>query len=307
MTHRHLPIDSITGFHIEPTNICTLKCPGCARTRFIDQWPQHWQNHSIDVSALMQFLDVDLTGRQIMLCGNYGDPIYHPDFYNLVSQLKQRGSIIHITTNGSYRSVNWWQRLVALLDGQDSITFSVDGIPDNFTQYRINADWESIKSAMTTCSSSAVTTIWKYIPFSYNVNDIDQAQQLSQSLGIKQFQVDPSDRFDALTDHLKPSEKFLGNRFTAQQTWMQDKSTAGVQPKCVDGRQHYISADGYYVPCCYLQDHRFYYKTNFGRQKKLYNITDHTLSEILSRPAVIDFYHSLPEQAGCQFNCPQTA
>lgn len=300
-------LHSITGFHIEPTNICTLKCPGCARTRFIQQWPQHWQNHSIDIDALMRFLDVDLAGLQIMLCGNYGDPIYHPDFFNLVSQLKQKGSIVHITTNGSYRTLAWWSQLMPLLDKQDSVTFSVDGMPDNFAQYRVNADWSSIETAMTTCSSSAVTTIWKYIPFSYNVGDIDRARELSLALGIDQFQVDLSDRFDEHTEHLKPPEQFLGSRFSSQQTWAQKQSVAGIQPKCNDGRQHYISADGYYAPCCYLQDHRFYYKTDFGRQKKLYNIADHSLSEILNRSTVIDFYHRLPEQAGCQFNCPQTA
>lgn len=307
MTNRHPSIDTITGLHIEPTNICTLKCPGCARTRFIEQWPQHWQNHSLDVNRLMQFLDIDLAGLRIMLCGNYGDPIYHPDFFNLVAQLKQRGCVVYITTNGSYRSIDWWQQLTGLLDNTDSITFSVDGTPDNFAQYRINANWASIESAMTVCSNSDVTTIWKYIPFSYNIEHISHARQLSETLGIDQFQVDFSDRFDARTEHLKPPQEFLGSRFASQQAWAQDKSISSVSPKCTDGKQHYISADGYYAPCCYLQDHRFYYKTDFGRQKKLYNIAEHTLTQILDRPAVLEFYNNLSQQAGCQFNCPQTA
>lgn len=126
----------IAGFHIEPTNICTLKCSGCARTRFIDQWPQHWHNHSLDVNHLLQFLDIDLSDKTINLCGNYGDPIYHPDFINFVKQLKETGVTLSITTNGSYKTKDWWQQLTELLTCKDNITFSVDGIPENFTQYR---------------------------------------------------------------------------------------------------------------------------------------------------------------------------
>ncbi len=86
----------ISGLHIEPTNICTLKCPGCARTRFLDQWPQHWKNHSLDVDQLLKFLDIDLSNLDIVLCGNYGDPIYHPDLIDFVTKLS---SDTHTLTN----------------------------------------------------------------------------------------------------------------------------------------------------------------------------------------------------------------
>ena len=99
----------IKGFQIEPTNICTLKCSACARTRFIDQWPQHWKNHSIDIDELLKFIDIDLTGKKITLCGNYGDPIYHPDFIKLVIGLKSQGASISIITNGSYKKQEWWE------------------------------------------------------------------------------------------------------------------------------------------------------------------------------------------------------
>ena len=133
----------INGFHIELTNICTLKCSGCARTQFINIFPQHWKNHNINVNSLMNFLDCDLTNIDIILCGNYGDPIYHPDFHNIISQFKSRGAILKIVTNGSYKNKQWWEQTVEILTAQDTITFSVDGLPENFTTYRVNADWKS--------------------------------------------------------------------------------------------------------------------------------------------------------------------
>jgi organic radical activating enzyme len=295
----------INGFHIELTNICTLKCSGCARTRFIDQWPQHWQNHNLDVTQLLQFLDIDLHDKTISLCGNYGDPIYHPDFINVVKQLKETGVTLSIVTNGSYKTKDWWQELTEILTHKDNLTFSVDGIPENFTQYRKNADWKSIQIGMETSVASRCQTTWSYIPFSFNENNIDQAKELSSQLGIDNFVVKPSDRYDDQTMHLKPKlDSLIKNRFEFQQAWKKGIPITSVDPHCQNGKAHFITADGFYSPCCFLADHRFYYKNQFGKNKKQYNIQNTTLSEILERPAVIEFYDTLDQHAGCQYNCP---
>lgn len=298
-------LSNIVGFHVEPTNICTLKCPGCARTRFIDQWPQHWQNHSLDIDQLNKFLDIDLTAKVVTLCGNYGDPIYHPEFHELIKVLKQGGAKLVIITNGSYKTNTWWESTVSVLDHNDRVVFSVDGVPENFTQYRINADWHSIHRAMQICAEALCQTMWKYIPFAYNETDIESARNLSEKIGIDHFQIDPSDRFDDQTSHYKPILNNIGLRYQSQQAWKQHH-VQNVVPQCIDNKNHYISADGYYSPCCYVADHRFYYKTEFGKSKKLYRIADQTLTQILTQPKVVEFYQDLKNQAVCQYNCPAT-
>ena len=300
-------ISEIKEFHVEPTNICTLKCPGCARTQFIDQWPQHWQNQNIDIDLLLHFFDIDLAGKRINLCGNYGDPIYHPDFINFVRQLKNRGAAISITTNGSYKNQAWWEELVSMLDSLDVVNFSVDGTPDNFTRYRINADWNSIKTGMQVVANSVCNSAWKYIPFAFNQQDIEAAESLSQHIGIKNFRVELSDRFDQQTHELIPDLALLGSRYSPQVEWKSGVSDLKVKPKCSAGTEHFITADGYYSPCCYLADHRFYYKTPFGKNKSQYRIDQYTLSEILQQPSTVEFYQTLDQQVGCQYNCPNTA
>lgn len=299
-------VESITGFHIEPTNLCTLKCPGCARTRFINQWGKHWKNHSLDIDAILNFLDVDLANKQITLCGNYGDPIYHPDLIKMVSEFKTRGSNILIHTNGSYQKSEWWENLCDLLDHHDKIVFSVDGAPDNFTQYRINADWESIHVAMQVVAKSKCNSTWKYIPFVFNQSDIERTRELSQEIGIDDFVVRPSDRFDEQTEYLKPIDiGLLGPRYNQQTTWKQNNKLS-VDPLCNNGSEYFISADGFYSPCCYSADHRFYYKNIFGKNKERYDIRNTTLTKILSSDQVIEFYKTLQEKPVCQFNCPNT-
>jgi organic radical activating enzyme len=296
-------IPQVKGIHLEPTSICTLKCPGCARTRFINQWPKHWKNHSLDRSVLMQFLDLDLTDVEINMCGNYGDPIYHPDLTGMIQDFKARGATISITTNGSHRKRSWWQEIVKELSAQDCVTFSVDGIPENFTQYRINGDWKTIQEAIETCVAAPCRTAWKYIPFSFNEDHIEQAKKLSNNLGIDSFWIVNSDRFDEITMYLKPVKNQIGARWQNQQNWKQSQITKKLNPKCHNEQSHYISADGYYMPCCYVGDHRFYHKTEFGKNKKQYAIGDNTLSKILEKSTVVGFYDNLIEQSACQYNC----
>jgi MoaA/NifB/PqqE/SkfB family radical SAM enzyme len=301
-------VNDIKGFHIELTNMCTLKCPGCARTQFIDQWPQHWQNHNIDIDQLLKFLDIDLSGKRILLCGNYGDPIYHPQFIKLVQQLKQHDTHLKIVTNGSYKSIDWWEQLVKLLDQNDIITFSIDGIPENFDNYRVNADWDTIQHGLTVVGESDVSSEWKFIPFNFNIKDIDRANAISKRFNVDNFVVTPSDRFDRYTEKFRPiQQNYIGGKESTKDIIVTDlNSTVNVNPSCLnDKASHFISAQGYYSPCCYVSDHRFYYKTIFGRTKKQFNINNNKFSELLQRNDVLDFYDSLDQNLVCKYNCPK--
>jgi MoaA/NifB/PqqE/SkfB family radical SAM enzyme len=294
-------IPKIKAFHIEATNICTLRCSGCARTRFLEKWPQHWKNHSLDTEQLLAFLDVDINGVKFRLCGNYGDPIYHPNFINMIHELKKRGAFVCITTNGSYKSQDWWKQLCGILTDMDSIQFSIDGTPENFTKYRVNADWDSIENGIEVCVDLGIYTIWKYIPFDFNQQDIDRARSMAEKLKVSEFLLDPSDRYDSNTAHLIPAKNLLGWRKLARE------NNHGVNPRCYQGHDHFITATGHYVPCCFLADHRFYYKNIFGKNLDLFDIRTTTLTRILDRPQVIEFYSNIEHDpiSACQYNCPK--
>jgi len=300
-------LDQLQGLHIEPTNMCTLKCPRCSRTKFIEQFPKRWTNKNLNLDHLKSFLDIDLTGKGINLCGNYGDPIYYDQLFEMINYFKEQRCIISLSTNGSYKTKIWWQQLVSLLDKDDTIIFAIDGTPDNFTQYRINADWESIHWGVDTVTNSHVKSIWKYIPFSFNENDIDQVNKLSKELGFDEFSVRPSDRWDGEDDWLKPNKHNTTIRSDSIVKWKNNLERTGeITPKCkIDNSQHYISADGFYTSCCFAGDHRFYYKTEFYKNKDHYDISKTTITQVLDY--LKDFYSTLEDAKlnYCTFNCPK--
>jgi len=300
-------LDKLQGLHIEPTNMCTLKCPRCARTKFIEQFPKKWTNKNLNLHHLKTFLDIDLSGKNIDLCGNFGDPIYYENLFELIRYLKARDSRISLSTNGSYKTYEWWEELVSLLNSNDQIIFAIDGTPKNFTQYRINGDWESIEKGITIAAKSSVKTTWKYIPFSFNENDIIQVEKLSQELGIDEFLVLPSDRWDGKDDYLIPKTYNATDRTSSIVSWKTEfNRNIDILPKCkISNSRHYISAEGFYMPCCFVGDHRFYYKSDFYKNRNQFDISKTTITQVLDR--LKDFYSTLEDAKlnYCTFNCPK--
>ena len=297
-------VPDIKSLHIETTNICTLKCPSCSRTDFLNSpFGKYWKNQNLDYAALDKFLDIDLSDITLHLCGNYGDPLYYTELFNFVKTFKNRNAKLHITTNGSHKTKEWWTELCLLLDpSEDKITFSIDGTPDNFTQYRINGDWESIRVGIETCAEHKIFTEWKYIVFQYNMNAIDEAKELSRQLGMNYFSTVNSHRYDQI-DTFKPDDLYINSKFFAQQDQVDE-----IEPACYNGQEHYISADGYYSPCCFVAEHRFYYKTEFGKNRKNYSIKNKTILEIIEDQNTIKFYETINDVKPnvCVFQCPKT-
>lgn len=299
---------TLPSIHVEPTNRCTLSCPRCARTILNEKFGKgkNLFVKDIDVNDYENFIDIDLD--HILFCGTHGDPIYHNDFINLIKVSKQKAKYVRIVTNGSYRSSTWWQQLVELLDQQDEIVFSIDGTPDNFTKYRINGDWNSIKTGIKICTNSDVRVGWKYIVFSFNEQCIDDARLLSEQLGIDKFEIEVSDRWIE-NDWLKPIKKFtsrtrLGTREDTQTRFKQNNiSNIDIDPLCTSNEDHYINSLGYYLPCCYVGDFRFYYKSFWWKNKDQYSIKDSKLSEQIKNFNAFYKTINVDRPNYCLYNC----
>jgi MoaA/NifB/PqqE/SkfB family radical SAM enzyme len=126
------------------------------------------------------------------MCGNHGDPIYHADFHGLISSLRadQPHVRFDIITNGAHRSTSWWETTARLLVPGDRITFSIDGMPHNNHQYRINSRWQSIEDAVIVLRKHGLPQLdltWKWILFRYNEDEVQAGIDLAKQLGFNRF------------------------------------------------------------------------------------------------------------------------
>ena len=205
---------NLESLNIELTSKCTLKCPRCTRTT--DKGNYKITELPLDLITQRLKKDIIKDLKYIDLSGNYGDAIYHTKFLDILRYLKSQNSKeIYIETNGSGKSINFWKEVTSILDDRDIVTFSVDGLENTNSIYRINSKWNSIYSAMEILSKSKVQVDWKFIVFKHNQHQIEKAQQLSKQLGISNFIIVKSKLFGGVylnkegVDPLKPEEKWI--------------------------------------------------------------------------------------------------
>jgi len=261
-------------------------------------FPNKWNNVDLNLTDFKQFIDIDVTGKRFLLCGNTGDPIYYPDLIPLVQWIKERGGNINLITNGSYCDKSWWEELCGYLDTSDIIQFSMDEVPGSKPVYRINNDWPSVLEGINVVVKSAAKAVWRLIPFKFNEGDLKVCEQLSEELGFYKFHVVPSDRWNEKTSSaLKPSAVTLFRE-------ARYNNSVPFKPLCVlTHKQHYISSGGMYFPCCYLEEFRSRFKTKFRKFSELVNIKNTTISSILTNTEIQQFYSEVENDRTCQLVC----
>ena len=282
----------MVSFHIEPTSKCTLGCVLCDRTWFYETFKKR-NLHEINVDHIVKFVGVN---AKVSLCGNNGDPIYHSKFLDLCKKFKDNNCSIHIHTNGSAKTKTWWSKLNNILEKDDCITFAIDGLEDTNHLYRKNAKWKTIMVAIDTLKNRTFKMIWQFIPFKHNQHQILDAGKLSKKLGFDKFLLLPSDRWLGKKE-LMPDREFVDKHYeTQKEVLINPQYSLNMSPKCLKNnlpsQSLYIDAEGDFYPCCWIGTYRYKYKSLFSPKQKQFNIKDNSLTGILTKKEVKEFFDS---------------
>lgn len=292
----------MVSFHIEPTSKCTLECPLCDRTWFYETFKKR-NLHEINIDHLVDFVGPN---ADIDMCGNNGDPIYHSKFHELCQKLKDNNCTITITTNGSAKTKKWWQKLNSILDNNDTLIFSIDGLEDTNHIYRKNAKWHSIMTAVKVFAKRKCKLEWKYIVFKHNQHQIKDAKLLSTKLKFDNFRLEHSDRWLGKKD-LMPDREFVDTDYQKQEKIIIDPNySTEMAPKCLinhkPSKSLYIDAEGDFYPCCWLGSYRYKFKSIFSPKNQKFNIQNNTVDGILEDITVKEFFNST-KQFTSAHNC----
>ena len=292
----------MVSFHIEPTSKCTLECPLCDRTWFYETFKKR-NLHEINIEHLVKFVGVN---AKINMCGNNGDPIYHSRFLDLCTRLKDNNCKIDITTNGSSKTKSWWKKLNSILDENDILQFSIDGLEDTNHLYRKNAKWNSIMNGIGVFAQRKCKLHWKYIVFKHNQHQIKDAKELSSKLKFDYFKLEHSDRWLG-KKALMPDREFVDTYYQQQKRVLIDPNfKTKMEPVCLvdnkPSRALYIDAEGDFYPCCWMGTYRYKYKSLFSPKKNKFNIGTSNLDDILKHSQVKEFFEST-KQFTSAHNC----
>jgi MoaA/NifB/PqqE/SkfB family radical SAM enzyme len=264
--------------------------------------------HEINIEHVVNFVGVN---ADIRICGNNGDPIYHSKFHKLCQRLKENNCKISIITNGSGKTKAWWEKLNDILNENDTLIFSIDGLEDTNHLYRKNAKWKSIIGAVEVFAERKCKLIWKYIIFKHNQNQVKDAKELSVKLKFDHFQIEHSDRWLGEKE-LMPDREFVNTYYQQQQKVLIDQDfKADMRPICLVNDEPsnwlYIDAEGDFYPCCWMGTYRYRYKSVFSPKQKQFNIKDNTLSNMLENKSVKEFFESTKQFTSahecCKIQC----
>ncbi len=247
----------VRSFNVELTNRCFLGCSACARHHL-----PHMKKKNIDLplEVIKKFFPLEhkeyFQGVKLNICGSFGDCIYHPEFQEIIRYLADYGFFIYFETNASHKDKNWWEETAKIMGHRNWVNFSVDGLSDTNSIYRKGAKWSDIEAGMRACVAHT-NVRWKYIVFSHNEHQIEEAIDFARELGVHQIRFQKSHRFTGGADPLLPKDPKWQS--TQHQNKMILKSlrergeingqTVVIKPRCLRGKNLAITSDGNFYPC----------------------------------------------------------
>lgn len=249
--------------HVELTTRCTLECPACPRTTWREIVKRPIQKSDLDIDDFAQFINCN-SGQdfdRLLLCGDYGDCIYHPEFFEFIKRFRYKK--FNINTNGSHRPAEFWHSLAELMQQDDVIVFGIDGLEDTNHLYRKNSNWSSIMTAVDIMSKSKARIEWQTIIFSFNYDRLNEIKQFAESKGAYFFAL-KTHRFgdDSL---VPPDTQFI----EIHKLWQDDfikNDPIKIDPQC--SSSCVVTADGYFLPCDWIRNPKTFYKSDLWIKKK---------------------------------------
>ena len=313
MAKRGIILLAWNHWHIEVSSICTLKCPRCPRAE-VDQT---LLNKQLSLEFFQQQIGASVIEQiqKITFCGNDGDPIYCREFLEICSWIKQVNPAIQlvIITNGSYKTSNWWKSLGNILNHNDEVHWSIDGVDQETNQqYRVNCDWNSIVQGIESFRSVNKSTyrVWAAIGFRFNQQLTSTQAAMAKDLGFDLYQLTKSTKFGSkypdsygTNDLLEPTDPELISssfRFERSTTVLSTRSRPGQQLRiifkeradklklqshgaiCMIGNKGvFVNSQGHFYPCCWVAN-RYPHNNDWQhRASTQFDLKSKTFEEIL--------------------------
>lgn len=254
---------NLLQLHIETTTRCTLACPACPRTVWHNVTKRPVTKSDLNIDHLKKFLDCD-SGKQLktfLLCGDYGDPIYYPDLFDLITQFRDQVNF-RIVTNGSRQSTTFWKKLSEILTKDDTVIFSIDGLEHTNHLYRINSDWTSIMNGLDIMSHGSANIHWKTIVFKFNYDKLKEIKSFAESKGAT-FHAEKTHRYG--NQDLQPPTEYIETNHLFRDEFV-NNSQIEIEPRC-EKIAKVITADGHLFPCDWIRNPHTLYKSQLWKQK----------------------------------------
>lgn len=245
----------IKVLHLEPTDVCQAACPLCARET--DSAFDRRQQHHLDMWKIQQVFDADRISalQKMFMCGNYGDPAAGKHTLNICREFRKLNEniVLGMNTNGGLQNTLWWHELGRTFNQpRDYVVFSIDGLEDTNSTYRINVDWRKLMANAEAYISAGGLAHWDMLVYRHNQHQVDQCEQLARDMGFTWFRA-------------KVSKRGFNNVLQAPLGWKIPNviDSSIINCHALNEQSLYIDAQGRVSPCCWLGNRQKDFETDF--------------------------------------------
>ena len=244
----------IKVLHLEPTDVCQLACPLCARETD-KEFKKSFKNH-LTIPQIQQHL----TNQEIkeldkmFMCGNYGDPAagtHTLDIYRWFREVNPTVTL-GMNSNGALQTTFWWHSLGQLFNQtHDYCVFSIDGLEDTNPVYRVNSNWAKLMANAEAYISAGGSAHWDMLVYKHNQHQVDACEQLARTMGFTWFRA-------------KVSKRPFSERLEFPIGWRPAQvKVNSINCHVLNEQSIYIDAQGHLSPCCWLGSRQSNFITNF--------------------------------------------
>lgn len=170
---------------IDPTNICTLKCPFCS-TGFGNIKRAKGMMSGENFKKIIDILGPYLLHIDMQ---NWGEPLLNKDIYQMIAYAKKFD--IHVTASTNFQNFDEKSAEDMISSKLDRLILSIDGASqETYEKYRRGGDFlkaiENIKTLVRKrkeLKSRLPIIIWQFLVFRHNEHEIEIAQRMARELG----------------------------------------------------------------------------------------------------------------------------
>ncbi len=205
--------------------------------------------------------------QKISFCGTFGDPMMNNDLIKMCEYISEVAPHmdVRVHTNGSARSIKWWQELTAALPDKHEIVFALDGLEDTQHLYRVGTNYNKIIENAQAVINAGGCAVWMFIRFEHNQHQVEEARRRAKDLGFYDFVLKNTRRFDrpefpvidragevrySLRQPTDSVIKFVTSK--ELETFKDWNRASEINCFALNDREYYIDANFTLLPCCIL-------------------------------------------------------
>ena len=166
--------------NIDTTIRCTLECPKSQR-QALRQMDKRIPRQDIPMDDFVKI--AKYFKRGVNFCGQMSDPIFHPNFIDMLKYCYENNVNTRIATAASHKKSSWYKKAF-LANKNAQWVFGIDGLPKDSHKYRINQDGVHLFEMMKMANNLGLFVVWQCIVFRYNENDIDECKRIAKENNI---------------------------------------------------------------------------------------------------------------------------